>query len=251
MHVIFASYGNDSCALIQWAIEAALSDVTVLYNDTGWAAPEWAERLESMESWVKTAGFTPARTQSIGLVQLAKDKKAWPRQGMQFCTQHLKQKPSLEWLDKYDPDKAAICLVGVRREESRNRSEFPEWTAASEMHVGRKVWAPLVTHSGEKRDRLLMRAGIEPLPHRSLECWPCVNSNAADIRTLTPERINEIERIEENMGFTGKGKLRTFFRPYRHQGATGIREVYRWANEANYNPNQDSLDFCDDGWCEI
>jgi len=37
-YVIFASYGNDSIALIQWAHEHNLKNVTVAYSDTGWAA---------------------------------------------------------------------------------------------------------------------------------------------------------------------------------------------------------------------
>ncbi len=36
--VIFASYGNDSVALIQWAREWKLEDVAVVYSDTGWAS---------------------------------------------------------------------------------------------------------------------------------------------------------------------------------------------------------------------
>lgn len=33
-YVIFASYGNDSIALIQWAFEHRLQNVVVAYNDT-------------------------------------------------------------------------------------------------------------------------------------------------------------------------------------------------------------------------
>ena len=40
-HLIFASYGNDSIALIQWAHERSLPDVHVAYTDTGWAADWW------------------------------------------------------------------------------------------------------------------------------------------------------------------------------------------------------------------
>ena len=52
MHIIFASYGNDSVALIQWAHERRLTDVTVLYSDTGWAADWWAERVLKAGWWL-------------------------------------------------------------------------------------------------------------------------------------------------------------------------------------------------------
>ena len=52
-HVIFASYGNDSIALIQWAHERDLTDVAVAYSDTGWGAP-WIS--------VHTMEITPSTT---------------------------------------------------------------------------------------------------------------------------------------------------------------------------------------------
>ena len=45
-HLIFASYGNDSIALIQWAHERGLPGVHVAYGDTGWAADWWAGRVD-------------------------------------------------------------------------------------------------------------------------------------------------------------------------------------------------------------
>lgn len=36
--VLSASYGNDSIAMLRWAYEQELADVTVVYCDTGWAA---------------------------------------------------------------------------------------------------------------------------------------------------------------------------------------------------------------------
>ena len=41
MNVICCSGGNDSVALIEWAYLDALKNVTVLFNDTGWAIPWW------------------------------------------------------------------------------------------------------------------------------------------------------------------------------------------------------------------
>src|SRR5690348_17189643 len=124
-HVILASYGNDSIALIQWARENSLEDVTVLYNDTGWNRSDWPARVARCEDWVRSIGFVPDHTVSIGLEALVRQRKGWPRQGIQFCTEVLKIKPTIEWLDKNDPGKQALCMVGVRREESLNRRDFP------------------------------------------------------------------------------------------------------------------------------
>ena len=56
-YVISSSYGNDSIALIQWAHEQGLKDVSVVFVDTGWAADGWLDRVVRLESWVESLGF--------------------------------------------------------------------------------------------------------------------------------------------------------------------------------------------------
>jgi len=249
-HVIFSSYGNDSVALIQWAVENGLKNVAVVYSDTGWAAKEWEARAQTVEALVRSAGFTPLRTQSEGMEALVRRKKAWPMcaSKMQFCTQALKLEPAERLLADIDPDGDAICIVGIRREESINRRTFPEWTEESEKHGGRNLWAPLVNYAKADRDLLLNTMGVEILPHRSRECFPCVCSNRGDLRMLTSDRVEEIALIEDSMGHTSKGKKRTMFRPYRHMGAIGVREVHKWAmsERGKYEPE---VAACDSGMC--
>ena len=150
----------------------------------------------------------------------------------QFCTEELKIRPAMRWLEDTDPGKELVCMVGVRREESRERARWPEFEEVSEKHGGRELWSPLVRHTVAERDALIRRAGFEVLPHRSQECFPCIGSNRNDLKRLTPERIEEIAKLEEDLGSTSKGKPRTMFRPYRHMGAIGIREVCKWAQSA-------------------
>lgn len=266
--VIFSSYGNDSVALIQWAKEQSLRDVFVVYSDTKWSASWWQDRVETMEWWVESLGFHAFRTTSIGFRELAFQKKAFPTQQYQWCSYILKIEPGQRWLREYDPDCRAICLVGVRREEGVDRANFPRYLPNSVNHGGRVMLAPFADYSADERDSLLMRAGVEPLPHRSMECAPCINSNRADIKALSDEEITAVEHLEQEMhekfGPTKKGKRRTFFRPHRHMGAVGIREVKKWADagRGKYKPDltiDDSLDddppreldlyTCQNGFC--
>lgn len=252
-YVLMASFGNDSMALIQWARESQLQDVTVLYNNTGWAAPWWIrERVEPGREWVEQLGFRFASTSSEGFMNLVRRKKAFPRQGMQFCTEHLKRVPSLEWMDKNCP-KGTTVMVGVRRCESERRKDFPEYMEASLEHGGRPLWAPLASYSDEDRNALLERAGWPVLPHRSMECYPCVNANRKDLQILDEDRIQLIEVFEEEMGVGERsGKHKYMFRPYRHRGARGIRNVIRWANDGRYVEGQEDMfgSGCDGGFCE-
>lgn len=254
MSVLFASYGNDSVALIQWAHESGLKDVYVLYSNTGWAAKHWPKRVAKMEAWARSLGFTPVQTKSIGMEQLVMQRKAWPRQGMQFCTTELKMVPALEWLEANDPLGLAVCMVGVRREESKERASFPSYLVMSANHGDRALRAPLADYTEDDRDALLARAGIEPLPHRSKECSPCVNANRSDLLTLDEDRVDHVEGIEQRMGTTRKGKPRTMFRPYRHMGATGIRQIIKWAKSARGKFSLDDGNGqagCDSGMCGI
>jgi len=246
--VIFSSYGNDSCALIQWAHEEELHNVTVLYSDTNWSAPWWQERVHDMVLWLSTLGFRFARTESIGFADLAREKKGFPVQKYQWCSWRLKIEPAQRWLDENDPDKRTVCLVGVRREESGARANYPLYMLRSESHGGRALIAPLAQMDTQDRDALLVKAGVEPLAHRSMECFPCINSNRKDLRELAKdtEAIAHVEALEKEIG-------RPMFRPYRHMGAKGIAEVIRWAesDRGKYESPSEEESGCESGWCGI
>jgi 3'-phosphoadenosine 5'-phosphosulfate sulfotransferase (PAPS reductase)/FAD synthetase len=250
MNIIFASYGNDSIALIQWAHETGLKDVTVAYSDTGWAADYWPARVASAELWAQSLGFETVRIPGMTMEELVEWKKAWPRGGggkYQFCTMHLKEIPALAWLDTVDPEKDAVCMVGIRREESDNRATFPEWTEESPKHAGRSLHAPLVRHDKPARDLLIRRTPMEVLATRSKECWPCANANKGELRHMDDATIDRVDAIEQRMGINSKGNARVMFSPKRHGGAIGIRAVVEDAKH-----NMDDLftpSGCDGGWC--
>lgn len=222
MNVISSSYGNDSVALIQWAKERALADVTVAYCNTGWSAPGWhTNRVQRGEDMALAYGFKSHQCESIGMAALVRQRKGFPGNGMQFCTSELKIFPFLAWIDEVDPDHKAVILIGKRRAESERRANTPEFIESSEIHGGRKVWHPLYAHTDFERDVLLRRAGWEPLPHRSLECNPCVNANRSDFNRLTPGEIERVNDLEAEIG-------KPMFRPKRFN-TMGIHGVIQWA----------------------
>ena len=167
----------------------------------------------------------------------------------QFCTDALKKQPAREWLDKHDPDKEATCIVGIRRCESRNRKDFPEWKEFSEEHGGRELWAPLVRHSDLQRNALIKRTPFDVLPYKSKECWPCVNAGKRELKNLEPERIKIIGDLERQMGINSKGNPRVMFSPKRHGGAVGIDAVVVDANRGKDDLFAENLKLCDSGWC--
>ncbi|NTA27425.1 phosphoadenosine phosphosulfate reductase family protein [Allorhizobium ampelinum] len=240
--VIFVSYGNDSIALLQWAYDNNLFGVAVVFTDTGWMADGWLERVEKGEAWVRSMGFTPYRTKSIGFKNLAHEKSGFPTQQFQWCSYRLKILPGIQWLNQFDPDARAICLIGVRREESEERSNFPEWLPNSENHGGRFMLAPFADWNVDQRNELIHKAGFEVLPHRSRECR-CINSNRQDMRFFTDADWDAIREVEKEVG-------KPLYRPHRHMGAKGADQVREWANseKGKYvapEPMQDAKDLED------
>lgn len=232
-YLVACSGGNDSVALIQYMMDAG-EKFSVVYNDTGWSRNDWPERIAKISSWCFGNGVTFYVTKSEGMEALVRRKKGWPMPAskMQFCTKELKEGPTLELLDKIDPDGDLVIVTGRRREESQNRSKLAFWLYESAKHGGRDVWNPIANLSAKERDELILRAGFHVLPHSSMECYPCVCANKKDLREMRndSERISEIEKIELDMGFTRNGKPRTMFRPYRVGGGVGIRQAVEWGS---------------------
>lgn len=245
-HVISTSYGNDSVAMIQWAREQGLEDVAVVFVDTGWSADGWLERVERMEGWVRGIGFDVVHLKSaMGFEELITKKKGFPTNGLQWCSGILKGLPFLTWIDDVDTENTSVVMIGKRREESVERADTPEFVDSSIYHGGRKVWHPLYLHTEAMRNELILRAGHSVLPHRSKECSPCVNANKDDLRQLTEESIQRVEDLE---GVTGK----TMFRPKKHGGAKGIRQVIAWAysDRGRYDNRQGTMfNQCSSGYC--
>lgn len=229
MHIISSSYGNDSIAMIRWAHERGLQAVTVVYCDTGWASPRWPQRVAAGEALARSYGFQTVVAKSLGMAELVRMKKGWPGNGQQFCTAHLKGLPFLQWADEADPECIGTVIIGKRRAESEKRKDTPEFIEASEHHGGRRVWHPLYAHTDNERNALLVRAGFDVLPHRSLECNPCVNANRADFLRLTPGEIERVNDLEAEIG-------KPMFRPKRF-GGIGIYSVIKWAKDGRDRPS--------------
>jgi 3'-phosphoadenosine 5'-phosphosulfate sulfotransferase (PAPS reductase)/FAD synthetase len=256
-YVIFASYGNDSVALIQWLHQYTTTirykapvSVHVAYSDTGWAAEWWEGRVEKAESWVRSLGFVPHRIASEGMEALVARKSAWPRGGggkYQFCTDALKKEPARAWLTLHDPNREATCVTGVRREESENRRDAPEHVTESEDHGFRELWQPLVRCKKAERDALVLKTPIPLLPFRSKECYPCANANKGELKLLDEEARNRVHRIEVRSGINSKGNARVMFSPARHGGAVGIDAVIQ---DALHNSDElFTTTGCASGWC--
>jgi len=129
-------------------------------------------------------------------------------------------------VEQYDPQGTATVLIPRLNADQNSESPADEFIDCCEFHGNRKVWLPLVNHTLEARDQLLQRARLAPLPHPSLECAPCINSTVAMLQRLTPDEIEKVAELEDDLEAP-------LFNPDDCNGAIGIVDVVRWAQSAN------------------
>ncbi len=85
------------------------------------------------------------------------------------------------------------------------------------------IWYPLSDHSEQERDALVEKTPLKVLPHRSMECCPCVNANKSDLLMIEKHRVEEIRNLEKEIG-------KNMFRAKKKMGAQGVDQVIMWAN---------------------
>ena len=254
MNIIFSSTGNDSLALTQWAFEQGLQNVVVVYSNTKWAHDNWPARVNKVRNWVKSNGGTFAELSSEGFENLVRRKKGFPTNGMAFCSYELKIAPAMRWLDLVNPGKTATCYTGVMRIESEARKNWPEVIESSENHGGRKLVSPMAGFTELQRDELLAKTPFDKLPHRSAECWPCINANKTDLQMIEPERVRFISDFEISMGIgIRSGNPKYMFRASKHSGAEGFEQVHKRAcsGAKHFSIDQEDMFGCDSGFCGI
>lgn len=201
MYIIFGNYGNQTLAVIQWAINAQLNNVTVVSVATGWADTAWLNHVTRVENYIQQQAFNVVQLQAEpDFPDLMRERGQFPSQKFQWCASFLKGLPLIEWLDKVDPRNEACIILGKRRLDSRANVDLAERVPNSEHYGEREVWYPLFDCSNEKFTKLIAATGFSLLSHRSLECDPCVNSRDDDFLRLTKETILKTETLEQELG---------------------------------------------------
>jgi len=222
MYILRSNYGNNSLALIQWAHEKGLGDVTVVYVDTGWSGEGWLDYVSLCESVVAGKGFNVKHIKpTTPFEDVMEMKGGFPSRQRQWCALHLKGIPFLKWIEEIDPHTSATVLLAKARVET-NFDDVPEHIESCEFHGERRVWQPLFNYDQAQRDALLHRAGITPLPYPSQECSPCINNTVMTLRQLAEQDMDKTAALEDELEAS-------FFPPQECDGAANIRAVVEWA----------------------
>jgi 3'-phosphoadenosine 5'-phosphosulfate sulfotransferase (PAPS reductase)/FAD synthetase len=250
-HVVGFSGGIDSQACARWVLNRyPAQDVILLNSDVGGHEhPITTEFIETYSRDVHPVTVvTPivadlgakckndrrakyAETDRLTFDVLAEIKGMFPSQKYQFCTEHLKLKPSHRWMRENITDKGLsfVRYAGVRRQESERRKskQAIEWDDyfACELHHPIIDWTKqmcfdYVQHHGEAVNPLYT------LGFNRVGCAPCINSNKADILEWSqrfPEMIDKVRAWERRTG------LSFFRKPFEDGRYRWVDDMVEWA----------------------
>lgn len=178
-----------------------------VFMDTGWEHPATYEYLRG--PLTRTLGPIKEIRGAETFTQLVDRKGLFPSRVMRFCTEELKVKPMQGYLSKLSDVSEIINCVGIRRAESKARSEMAEWEWSDGFDC--EVWRPLVTWTQDDVVAIHRRHSLDLNPLYAMGatrvgCWPCIHARKSElalIAKLDPERIRLIAEQEARLNDAG------------------------------------------------
>jgi 3'-phosphoadenosine 5'-phosphosulfate sulfotransferase (PAPS reductase)/FAD synthetase len=268
--IVQYSGGKDSQASLLWAVEKyGAKNIIAQFSDTKWESPITYKHLKKTckDLGVELIKLT-SRKYPKGMIDLAKKKRRFPASKTRFCTSELKVIPFIDWLLDEVKDNVLI-IQGIRKSESLARSKMNEdcrlfkyyvepfkynTKGKPQTHSYRKkdvlnfikkyddsIFRPFFNSSGQDVIDFIYAKGQEPnelykMGLSRVGCFPCIMATHNEVKQIAnrfPERVNEIEKIENNLNstFFTSGKIP------KHACTNGkfpnIREVVNYIEDKN------------------
>jgi 3'-phosphoadenosine 5'-phosphosulfate sulfotransferase (PAPS reductase)/FAD synthetase len=282
-HIVGFSGGIDSQATARWVLNRyPAEDVILLNSDVG--GNEHPITTEFIEAYSKkihpVVTVTPIiadlgnrckkgeggerrerynENDVLSFDRLAEIKGMFPARRFQFCTEHLKLKPSHRWIKENVIDKGFefIRYAGVRRDESLKRRE--KQVESWDDYFNCVLIHPIVDWTKQMCFDYCKAHGepineLYTLGFSRVGCAPCINSNKRDIFEWArrfPEMIDKVRAWEQRTG------LSFFRKPFDDGSYRFVDDMVEWAS-TTHGGKQKSLEIlwepasCDSdyGLCE-
>jgi 3'-phosphoadenosine 5'-phosphosulfate sulfotransferase (PAPS reductase)/FAD synthetase len=238
------SGGKDSTALML-ALREAEIPFRAVFADTKWEAPETYEYIDLLRTKVSPIAVVGAEG---GMVAGMRAHGGAPMRTGRWCTEELKIRPMREFHDAVEREtgRETVNVLGIRAEESRERAKMLliEDAPPGDKSWGGWIWRPLLQWTIADVIEIHRRHAVpmNPLYHQGFDrvgCFPCIFARKEEIRLLPESRIDEIERLEEeitalraerNAAEPGRYKhARASFFQTQRDGYEGIRAVRAWS----------------------
>jgi len=244
---VSVSGGKDSMATALWVKELGLHEtnpVSYVYADTGWEHPDLTKYIDEVVRPMFAPDFHTVKSTKYpnGMRDLIMAKSAFPSGRMRFCTTELKIVPIRAYLDTLENP---INVVGIRAQESHRRSKMDEFEPGGPLGVD--CWRPLIDWILGDVIAIHKRHGIKPcplyyrkrLPLSRVGCDPCIFSKKKEIRSIRPERLDDIRGLEKGLKEKFRQKdpdderVPTFFSTKNATKPYTIDEAFKWSQTSH------------------
>jgi len=234
-YTIFGNYGNGTIALLQWVIESNLSSKTsVISVDTGWAAPDWEERVNQAEIFARNHDIEVIRLKSpSNFSKLIINRNAFPDLKFQWCSAFLKGLPMMDYLNAHDPNNETIIVSPKVPFMARINQAMKEFID-QDLYFERKIWQPFYQITRSEWENLIKRTKqFSVLSHRALECDPCIVNDNRDMLRMKKSTIKQVQKLEKRVN-------RPMFSPKAYGGAQGIEAVIHYIKNTSSQEHQNN-----------
>lgn len=262
------SGGKDSLAALIWARENISKNITAVFCDTGWEAPETYTYIKEITQKLEVELITIRSKKYVDFLDMARKKKRFPSTKARFCTTELKVRPMIDFI--LDEVKGHFLAVqGIRKDESLSRSKMDESctyfkyykvpygydkNGKPKYHTYRKkevfqfiktfandILRPVFYWSAEETVNYILEHDLKLNPlylqgNKRVGCWPCIMCIQPEIKALIKHDNKRIELIANFEKETGS----SFFPPDKipkwacaNKKYPTIQDVVKYINAKN------------------
>jgi 3'-phosphoadenosine 5'-phosphosulfate sulfotransferase (PAPS reductase)/FAD synthetase len=255
--VCSVSGGKDSAAMSLWLRERGIEHRCV-FMDTGWESDVTYEYLRG--ELTRVLGPIEEIRGPRTMEELCVKKGMFPSRLRRFCTGELKIKPIIKYINALvDAGHECVDAVGIRKAESRARSQMTEWEFSEAFDCW--VWRPLIELTELQVIDIHHRHGLRLNPlylkgASRVGCFPCIFSRKSEIRFIAdhyPARIDKVRELERVVGDRADSRANSKGEVVRHrptffQGATQsskIDEAVAWSRTSRGGKQWELFDSTD------
>ena len=195
--VASVSGGKDSAAMSLHLRELGIEHDRV-FMDTGWEHAKTYDYLRG--ELTRVIGPITEIRGDLLMPDLIRKKGMFPSRVRRFCTEELKVRPMQRYIASLDDE--VVNAVGIRRAESKARSQMEEWEWSNGFDC--QTWRPIIHWTEEEVIAIHGRHGLRPNPlylegAQRVGCWPCLFARKSEIKHIAesdPGRIDLIRSFE-------------------------------------------------------
>ena len=199
VYCVAFSGGKDSALLALWALERYPAEkIWLKYWDSGWNYPEESKYVHYFAEKYGLNLILAGYKNNDTVIKIMREK-GYPFYGNLWCQSRMKA-PSLNRVHKYMLENISdniLSLVGIRKSESRKRSDYPEFSKQG----GETLWYPIRDYTDDDLIEYFKENGEKVIPLYKFTdrtgCVFCPNANVSSRQFLKEQHPEEMVKINE------------------------------------------------------